>query len=91
MSRKLRTNQTRSIESNGEKVKEKGKCIKELTKNFDEEHGARERPPLQPGETVWIPETQSSGMVVNQHKPGPTKSKRVEVFEKKLQRPGENI
>ena len=73
MGRRLRTNlpikpsQLNPKLLDSEEVKAKERRIKERTKkNFDKYHRARELPPLQPGETVWIPETQSSGTVVNQ-------------------------
>ena len=37
-----------------------------MKRNFDRYHKAKELPPLQPGDTVWIPETQSSGTVGEQ-------------------------
>ena len=51
-------------------VREKERKLKERNKsNFDSRHGARELQPLQPGDTVWIPENKSEGTVVEQSNP----------------------
>ena len=48
-------------------VREKERKLKKRNKkNFDRQHKARDLQPLQPGDTVWVPENQSDGMVVEQ-------------------------
>ena len=37
-----------------------------MKRNFDNRHNARELKPLSPGDTVWIPERETSGTVVRQ-------------------------
>ena len=46
-------------------VREKERKSKKRNKrNFDSRHKARELQPLQPGDTVWIPENKSNGAIV---------------------------
>ena len=48
-------------------MREKERMLKKRDKkNFDNRHKARELQPLQPGDTVWIPENKSNGIVVEQ-------------------------
>ena len=48
-------------------VREKERKLKKQNKkNFDRQHKARDLQPLQPGDTVWVPENQSDGTVVEQ-------------------------
>ena len=48
-------------------VREKERKLKKRNnKNFDRQHKARDLQPLQPGDTVWVPENQSDGTVVEQ-------------------------
>ena len=51
-------------------LEEKEEYIKERQKkNFDKRHRARELPQLEPGDTVWIPDRDSSGTVVEETSP----------------------
>ena len=51
-------------------VREKERKSKKRNKrNFDSRHKARELQPLQPGDTVWIPENKSNGTIVEQSNP----------------------
>lgn len=54
----------------GRVVREKEKKLKKRNKtNFDSHHKARELQPLQPEDTVWIPENKSEGTIVEQSNP----------------------
>ena len=51
-------------------VREKERKLKKKNKrNFDNRHKARDLQPLQPGDTVWIPENKSDGTIVEQSNP----------------------
>ena len=51
-------------------VREKERKFKKRNKrNFDSRHKARELQPLQPGDTVWIPENKSNGTIIEQSNP----------------------
>ena len=51
-------------------VREKeGKLKKRNKRNFDSRHKVRDLQPLQPGDTVWIPENKSEGTIVEQSDP----------------------
>ena len=40
-----------------------------MKRNFDKHHRARDLQPLEPGESVWIPENKSSGTVIGESNP----------------------
>ena len=51
-------------------VREKERKLKKRSKrNFDSRHKAKDLQPLQPGDTVWIPESKSEGTIVEQSDP----------------------
>ena len=51
-------------------VREKERKLKKRNKrNFDSRHKVKDLQPLQPGDTVWIPESKSEGTIVEQSDP----------------------
>ena len=51
-------------------VREKERKSKKRNKrNFDSRHKVRDLQPLQPGDTVWIPENKSNGTIIEQSNP----------------------
>ena len=76
MSRNLRTTLPITREQRRPKVvdqselEEKEEHLKgRQKKNFDQRHRARDLPPLEPGDTLWIPDRNSSGTVVEETSP----------------------
>ena len=69
MSRMIRTTPPGTREQRIPKVVEisnlkKDEQIKEFQKrNYDQRHRTKDLPPLEPGETVWIPNRESEGAV----------------------------
>ena len=76
MSRNLRTTLPMVREQRAPRVvnlsdlEEKDRHIKERQRqNYDARHRAKELPSLEPGDTVWIPDQETSGIIVDETTP----------------------